>query len=136
MIVTLDTIDDIVFDLHPGDRVFLRGKLGVGKTTFARKLIQKYLWNTDTSITSPTYTYYQKYGTGLYHFDLYRAQDFTDIVRVGAQDIFDDPDSICIIEWPDIIENNVSPTYIIDIISTELWREFSIVNCQVPKIDN
>ncbi len=103
MIVTLDKIDDVVFDLHPGDRIFLRGNLGAGKTTFARKLIQKYLGNSEAQITSPTYTYYQKYGENLYHFDLYRAQNLIDIIRTGAQDIFDDDSSICVIEWPEIL---------------------------------
>ena len=136
MIVTLDTIDDIVFDLHPGDRIFLRGNLGAGKTTFARKLIQKYLGNSEAQITSPTYTYYQKYGDSLYHFDLYRAQDIIDITRTGAQDIFDDESSICIIEWPEILWETVQPTVTVDIAPAELWREFCIVNCQAPKIDN
>lgn len=103
MIVTLENIDDITFDLRPGDRIFLRGNLGAGKTTFARKLIQKYLNNSEIQITSPTYTYYQKYGDHLYHFDLYRAHDILDIIRTGAQDILDQEDSICIIEWPEIL---------------------------------
>lgn len=136
MIVALDSIDDIVFDLHPGDRIFLRGDLGAGKTTFARKLIQKYLNNSDSHITSPTYTYYQKYGDNLYHFDLYRAQNLIDIIRTGAQDIFDDDSSICIIEWPEILWETVQPTVTVDIALAELWREFCIVNCQAPKIDN
>lgn len=136
MIVTLDKIDDVVFDLHPGDRIFLRGNLGAGKTTFARKLIQKYLGNSEAQITSPTYTYYQKYGENLYHFDLYRAQNLIDIIRTGAQDIFDDDSSICVIEWPEILWETVQPTVTVDISAAELWREFRIVNCQAPKIDN
>ena len=114
MIVTLDNIDDVVFDLHPGDRVFLRGDLGAGKTTFASKLIQKHIGNTALHITSPTYTYYQKYGGNLYHFDLYRAESAIDIIRTGAQDIFDDESSICIIEWPEIIMQ-ILPKKIIEI---------------------
>ncbi len=136
MIVTLDHIDDVMFDLHPGDRIFLRGNLGAGKTTFARKLIHKYLNNSESHITSPTYTYYQKYGDNLYHFDLYRAESAIDIIRTGAQDIFDDESSICIIEWPEILAETVVPTITVDIVPAELWREFRIVNCQAPKIDN
>ncbi|MBP7822795.1 tRNA (adenosine(37)-N6)-threonylcarbamoyltransferase complex ATPase subunit type 1 TsaE [Candidatus Gracilibacteria bacterium] len=136
MIVTLDKIDDIVFDLHPGDRIFLRGNLGAGKTTFVRKLIQKYLGNSEAQITSPTYTYYQKYGENLYHFDLYRAQNLIDIIRTGAQDIFDDDSSICVIEWPEILGETVQSTVTVDISAAELGREFRIVNCQAPKIDN
>lgn len=71
-------------------------------------------------ITSPTYTYYQKYGESLYHFDLYRAQSLIDIIRTGAQDIFDDESSICIIEWPEILGDTVLPTVIVDIVPAEL----------------
>lgn len=136
MIITLDKIDGLVFDLHPGDRIFLRGNLGAGKTTFARRLIQKHLGNSEAHITSPTYTYYQKYSENLYHFDLYRAQNLIDIIRTGAQDIFDDDSSICVIEWPEILWEMVQPTVTVDIAPAELWREFRIVNCQAPKIDN
>ena len=98
MIVTLDKIDDVVFDLHPGDRIFLRGNLGAGKTTFARKLIQKYLGNSEAQITSPTYTYYQKYGENLYHFDLYRFSDPEEWFDAGFDEYFSVP-QVSFIEW-------------------------------------
>lgn len=97
---TLENIDSILFDLMPGDRIFLRGELGAGKTTLTQKLIQRYLKDT-IMVSSPTYTYYQKYGDNVYHFDLYRAQDEYDLMRIGADEILDDPDTICIIEWPE-----------------------------------
>lgn len=103
MKITLDTLPDFLFDLVPGDRIFLIGNLGAGKTTFAQALIRKFLKNTEASITSPTYTYYQSYPGNLYHFDLYRVDHPDDIIRIGAEEIFDDPESICIIEWPEIL---------------------------------
>lgn len=136
MKITLDTLPDFLFDLVPGDRIFLIGNLGAGKTTFAQALIRKFLKNPEASITSPTYTYYQSYPDNLYHFDLYRVEHPDDIIRIGAEEIFDDPESICIIEWPEILWENISPTKVIKLTENELWREISITDCQVGDIDN
>lgn len=115
MIVTLETLPSILFDLHPGDRIFLQGNLGAGKTTLAQALIRKFLRDPDRIITSPTYTYYQSYPQNLHHFDLYRAEHFDDIVRIGAEEIFDDPTSICLIEWPGILGTTVQPSKILSL---------------------
>jgi tRNA threonylcarbamoyladenosine biosynthesis protein TsaE len=132
---TLENIDSILFDLMPGDRIFLRGELGAGKTTLTQKLIQRYLKDT-IMVSSPTYTYYQKYGDNVYHFDLYRAQDEYDLMRIGADEILDDPDTICIIEWPERLWSACMPTKIIDITLCEGGRSYTCENCQVSKIDN
>ena len=134
MSITLDTLPDFLFDLHPGDRIFLVGNLWAGKNTFAQSLLRNYL-KKEVSITSPTYTYYHEYEKHLYHFDLYRVEHTDDIVRIGAQEIFDDPESICIIEWPEILGNTVSPTKTVKLTETEQWREISITDCQVGAID-
>lgn len=135
MKITLETLPDFLFDLNPGDRIFLIGNLGAGKTTFAQALIRKFLKNPEASITSPTYTYYQTYPNNLYHFDLYRVEHPDDIIRIGAEEIFDNPESICIIEWPEILRESVTPTHIIRLSETEEWREISISNCQAGDID-
>lgn len=119
MKITLETLPDFLFDLNPGDRIFLIGNLGAGKTTFAQALIRKFLKNPEASITSPTYTYYQTYPNNLYHFDLYRVEHPDDIIRIGAEEIFDNPESICIIEWPEILRESVTPTHIIRLSETE-----------------
>ena len=39
----------------------------------------------------------------IYHFDLYRLESLEDLYLIGARDILDDPSSICLIEWPEIL---------------------------------
>jgi tRNA A37 threonylcarbamoyladenosine biosynthesis protein TsaE len=51
----------------------------------------------------------------VYHFDLYRIEDPGDIFLIGADDIFADPSSICLIEWPEILRERVTPTVIVEI---------------------
>jgi len=119
MKITLENLHTFLFDLQLGDRIFLIGNLGAGKTTFSQALIRHFLQDESRRVTSPTYTYYQKYPQNLYHFDLYRIENTDDIVRIGAEDIFDTPESICIIEWPEILGDSVTPTKIIKLIETE-----------------
>lgn len=101
---------NLYFPLQAGDRIFFSGDLGAGKSTFIRGLIRTHLTDPDIIVRSPTYTYYQRYGSNIYHFDLYRVESFEDIFLIGAQDILDDPTSICLIEWPEILGESVTPT--------------------------
>ncbi len=54
-------LDEIDFSLVPGDRIFFSGDLGVGKSTFIRYILRKYMNDPNLIVRSPTYTYYQKY---------------------------------------------------------------------------
>lgn len=87
--------------LTPGDVVLLTGDIGAGKTHFARCLIQSLL-TTPEDVPSPTYTLVQTYPvpTGeLWHADLYRLTNTSEVFELGLIDAFDD--AICLVEWPD-----------------------------------
>ena len=126
MQVSLVDIDKYLFPLVPGDRIFLRWVPWAGKTTFTQALIRHHMKNEKLTIVSPTYTYYQKYGDNLYHFDLYRANTVEDIMRIGADEILEDTSTICIIEWPDILQDIITPTKIITINMHDNKRYFEI----------
>lgn len=103
-------LDDIRFDLTPWDRIFFFGDLGAGKSTYIRHILRKYLNNPTLVVRSPTYTYYQKYDSNIYHCDLYRLEDYSTWVSIGGEEISQDPDSIILIEWPEILWDSVTPT--------------------------
>lgn len=87
--------------LGPGDVILLEGGVGAGKTHFARCLIQSLL-NAPEDVPSPTYTLVQTYETSVgevWHADLYRLTDISEIDELGLSQAF--ADAICLIEWPD-----------------------------------
>jgi tRNA threonylcarbamoyladenosine biosynthesis protein TsaE len=65
----------------------LKGDLGAGKTTLSKHILQNILGITD-DITSPTYTYYNRYGDN-YHFDLYRISKYDEFFAIGGEDVLD-----------------------------------------------
>ncbi|QGY00165.1 tRNA (adenosine(37)-N6)-threonylcarbamoyltransferase complex ATPase subunit type 1 TsaE [Roseovarius faecimaris] len=88
-------------DLKPGDVLLLSGDIGAGKTHFARSAIQSLL-TVPEDIPSPTYTLIQSYETAsgeVWHADLYRLSDVSEIEELGLLDAFDT--AICLVEWPD-----------------------------------
>lgn len=87
--------------LKTGDTLLLGGPVGAGKTHFARALIQSIL-NVPEDVPSPTFTIVQTYDTvrgPLWHTDLYRIGDVSELDELGLTDAFED--SICLVEWPD-----------------------------------
>lgn len=46
----------------------------------------------------------------MYHFDLYRIEDVSTFHSIGATEILENPNSIALIEWPELIEDFVKPT--------------------------
>ena len=61
-----------------------------------------------SKVTSPTYTYYNKYNN-IYHFDLYRLQDYNEFFAIGGEDILDNNEWIILIEWPELLEKYYQP---------------------------
>ena len=95
--------------VEPGDNIFLYGKLGVGKTTFVRFLInhlevENKIQKSD--VLSPTFNIVYDYDIGqikIYHYDLYRLKNHKDILELG---IFEMPkNNIKIVEWPELIKS-------------------------------
>lgn len=90
--------------LAPGDVLALSGPLGAGKTAFARALIEARLAATgrDEEVPSPSYTLVQTYdldGSDLWHVDLYRLGDASELAELGLEEAF--RDGIAVVEWPD-----------------------------------
>ena len=87
-----------------GDEIVaLWGTLGMGKTVFAKAVIQE-LSNRKEDVPSPTFTLLQTYDTPLgevYHFDFYRLKNPEEAYEIGIEDAFEN--GICLIEWPEKI---------------------------------
>lgn len=91
----------IALQLVPGDRIFLSGELGTGKTTLVRGLMVKLGYA--GRVKSPTYALVESYVISklhLYHFDFYRFTDPEEWEAAGFRDLFNDA-NICLVEWPE-----------------------------------
>ena len=88
-------------NLQNGDIVLLKGEIGAGKSHFARSLIQAAMDKVE-EVPSPTFTLVQTYDTlvgYIWHADLYRLSDQSEIFELGLIDAFGN--NIVLIEWPD-----------------------------------
>jgi len=98
--------------LSPGDVVFLHGEIGVGKTTFARLLINNYESEKKlkkSEVLSPTFNIVFEYDIKEFtikHFDLYRLKNERDIQNIGLYE--NSERSIILIEWPELIKKKPS----------------------------
>ncbi len=107
---TLALAKKIATKLNGGEIVTLSGDLGTGKTTFTKGLA-KALGITQT-ITSPTFAIMNVYELPepineiktLVHIDAYRLESPAEIITVGAEDYLGEPDTLCVIEWPQKIQ--------------------------------
>jgi len=77
-------------------------------------------------VRSPTYTYYNKYGKNIYHFDLYRLSHYDEFFAIGGEEILDNEENISLIEWPELIGSYFKPTIEIFIQKTHQENEREI----------
>ena len=96
--------------LGPGDVLLLSGQIGAGKTHLARAIIQTRLaaQGLGEDVPSPTYTLVQTYSDGLveiWHADLYRLSDTSELTELGLDDAY--ATGIVLIEWPDRLGDDV-----------------------------
>ena len=90
--------------LCAGDTVLLAGPVGVGKSHFARALIQDRLASLGRmeDVPSPSFTLVQTYDLDdviLWHVDLYRLHGTGEIAELGLDEAFSE--AICLVEWPE-----------------------------------
>lgn len=86
--------------LRPGDVVTLSGPLSAGKTTLVRGLLRAL--GHAGEVPSPSFALVQPYEAidpPVWHVDLYRIENASDIEELGLDDIRDE--GVLIIEWPE-----------------------------------
>lgn len=87
----------------PGTVIALDGDLGCGKTVFAKGFAAGL--GIKEHVSSPTFTIVQQYDDGrmpLYHFDVYRIGDISEMDETGYEDCFYG-EGVTIVEWADMV---------------------------------
>ncbi|WP_226064895.1 tRNA (adenosine(37)-N6)-threonylcarbamoyltransferase complex ATPase subunit type 1 TsaE [Kaistella polysaccharea] len=87
--------------------LLLKGNLGAGKTTFTQFFL-KNLGSTD-EVSSPTYAIVNEYDSpkgNVFHFDLYRLKNATEVEDIGIDEYLYNA-YLCIIEWPEVYEEEL-----------------------------
>ena len=86
--------------LKPGDVVTLSGPLSAGKTTLVRGLLAALGY--EAEVPSPSFALVQPYDAidpPLWHVDLYRIENMSDVDELGLDDIRED--GVLVVEWPE-----------------------------------
>lgn len=87
-----------------GQLFTLNGDLGVGKTVLTQGIAKGL--DIEEAVNSPTFTILQVYESGrmpLYHLDVYRIGDISEMDEIGYEDFFYGQ-GLCIIEWAELVE--------------------------------
>ena len=83
-------------------KIAFSGEMGAGKTTLIQAICR--LLGVEDNVNSPTFAlineYLTKEGKSIFHFDLYRIEDITEMYDFGYEDYFYS-DAYCFIEWPE-----------------------------------
>lgn len=105
---TKNLAQDVLDKLGDTRIITLTGELGSGKTTFSQGMGQVLGVK---RMVSPTYILLRqytlpsnKYGLKtLYHADLYRVTSLSEALDLGLSEIWSQPSSLLLVEWPEKI---------------------------------
>lgn len=95
-------------NINKGSIVCIEGDMGAGKTALSQGIIRG-LGVVDEYITSPTYTIVNEYNLkcrNVYHFDIYRLENYDELIDMGFEEYLNDND-VVIIEWADKIKEDL-----------------------------
>jgi len=89
------------------------GSMGVGKTTLIKAICQQF--EVKEEVTSPTFAIVNEYTNNnnktIYHFDFYRINKIEEVYDFGYEEYFYSS-KLCLIEWPEFIEELLPEKYI------------------------
>ena len=120
---------------RPGQVYCLDGDLGVGKTVFTQGFAQGL--GIAGPVNSPTFTIVQQYEDGrlpLYHFDVYRIGDISEMDEIGYEDCFYG-DGVSLIEWSSLIEEILPETAVLVTIEKDLEQGFDYRRIRVEGLE-
>jgi tRNA threonylcarbamoyladenosine biosynthesis protein TsaE len=108
-----------LLDFNKENKIFVfYGDMAAGKTTFIKAICAE-LGVFDT-VSSPTFSIVNEYegnGERIYHFDFYRIKSIQEAFDIGYEEYFYSGD-ICLIEWPEKVEELLPEHYVKVEIST------------------
>lgn len=92
-----------------GDVIVLTGPLGAGKTCLIKGIARGRGMSED-DVKSPSFTLVNEYQTEppLFHFDLYRMQDISELYGIGWDDYLL-RDGIVLVEWGEKAQSQLPP---------------------------
>ncbi|BDR55839.1 tRNA (adenosine(37)-N6)-threonylcarbamoyltransferase complex ATPase subunit type 1 TsaE [Xylocopilactobacillus apis] len=96
----------IAQDLKGGEKIFLVGDLGAGKTTLTQQLARSL--DIKEIVNSPTFMLVKEYHSGrlpLIHLDLYRLKNLSEEDEEMVEE-YDDGQNVLVIEWGEQIIDN------------------------------
>ena len=109
--------------------IFLSGNIGVGKTTFVKHYIKNL--NPNKNAYSPTFSLINEYtvsDVNIYHYDLYRLNNYRELQEIGV-DYSLESNGLHFIEWPNnFVDKLPSPDININFQSYEYGTFLSINN--------
>ena len=92
--------------------VLICGEMGAGKTTLIKELLS--LMSVIDNVSSPTFSIINEYSTDkgeiIYHMDLYRVEDISELDNIGFFEYLESGKT-CLNEWGEIIENLIDSQY-------------------------
>jgi len=103
---TMNIAKSLASSLKPGTVIALDGELGAGKTVFVKGIAMGL--GIFENITSPTFTIVKEYSgrLKLYHFDVYRIEDSSELFEIGF-DEYINGEGVSVIEWAVNIEDTL-----------------------------
>lgn len=102
--------------------VLFHGDLGAGKTTLIKEIGRQI--GVTSAMSSPSFGIINEYESSLgkvYHIDLYRIKDISEIYEFGLPEILDSG-AVCLIEWPEKVE--------------EIWHDYDHFDVELEIINS
>jgi tRNA threonylcarbamoyladenosine biosynthesis protein TsaE len=99
--------------------VGLNGVLGAGKTELVKGIA--HFFGIQEKILSPTFVIAKEFRikkghfTNFWHFDLYRFNEFSNLIPLGWDDLIKEKGNIILVEWADKFKKQLLPDYIVSL---------------------